>query len=437
MSILHDILHNFPLLSFFNGSSPSTSTSEQQARVQGVASRKISKETKNLPKPAEEALRRASSDEVDFYGIPSISTPYFAPAWLQSCWHRIRNADMLKDQEGKKDAFFKMAQLPVLTIASLCGTTALLSHFNKARTWTWVGVAAKVSGILNLVCAGLETIYSLYWMRRQYRLYNRVEMQVLKAMKANPSLDKTKEIFEKHRKHFHDYMPCEERRFLRACKACKHSYGIARLRAEQKAKMHLVALALRGLEKKYFNEESYKKLKMERRIRPWMYREIQKDLPSTLKELESPTICSKKCMEKALSIFDAINVQTKKKLLFHALVLLEAVCVILSTAALIVTGGGALSTLLMIAGFVFYGGQFAVSGALIDNRDWKFTPKLLIPETIRNFPQAMVHLASRVKAAIRKKCFGAPPPQALKLLVPPPKESERIKKHSLAIRHAS
>ena len=367
---------------------------------------------RNMPNVKTIEPHQPATEDIDFSAMPGFAQPIASIQYLVACVRRIWNSSKIGDEEGKKDAHFKISQLPFLVVGSVTANIALLRYFDFSSTWYFVSLAMRVSLVFSFICSILEGIYESYWMVRQEMLLNRTEVTVLRELKKATSLERTQEIFEEHRHYFAKRLPGWEESFLLACRACNGLGGITRLNAERTARCELAALALRGLHEKYFRKgDDAQRAKLERRIRPWCYAEIKEELLPAMASLTSDKlILREEGLKKAIGIFTSIETQAYKKQVMHLCSLSIAALTLLSLALMATSCPWIVPLVILIAINTLVCAQYALSTAVIDNKGWKFTPHTLVPVFVRDLVKKIGGFIGRLPFLQNNPQPALPPP---------------------------
>lgn len=328
----------------------------------------------------------AHSDAIDFSAVPSAIQPLMAPSQVKACRERIAAAKKIGDQEGANDADFKLRQVPFTCIGSLSASITLLKSWDSFKHLLWVNIALKISFVFGMICAAIESVYESFWIYRLQRFLNKPEMQILDKLQTERSLNELEKLFIQHKEHFYSHLSEEEISFAEYyCTQPLRFYGDCDSDVAEQGRGTLQALALRSLRTQYFTEKGIaNRVKLERRIRPWCYNDVQNQLDTTLALLESHKSSEVHLgIKKAKDIFQLMEAQLLKKRLLHILGLIGA---IVSVALLILTTVALPWAAPIVGLFLFYGlstFQYIAYAGTLDNPGWKFTPSSCIPPQVK------------------------------------------------------
>lgn len=386
-------------------------------------------------------IKKASSDDIEFSAVPSAIQPLFVCTHIRACTERKIAAQRLGDYEGMVEADYKLRQVPFTCVASLSATIASLKSISSTMDTPFVKTALRVSIIFGFICAVFEIIYESFWIYRLQRFLNKPAVQLLQLMQKDLTLQQTQKIFAQYRGYLLKHLPEEQLTYATYCQNPLRLYGVSEESLACTAREAITSVALRCLKNKYFNEDDVLgRVKLERRIRPWCYAEIQKELNSTIELLDSfhPTEV-REGKRKADVICKLIETQIHKKRLLHIMGLIGGA---LSIALLIVSTLTLPWTTPLILLVAFYGLstiQYIAYAGLLDNPGWKFTASSCIPKGIKNTAAKIARTFTRIYEvctnSIRRCIKKCHPPKITVLLPALQKSSPSVGQPLCATQH--
>lgn len=352
-------------------------------------------------------VEHAGRDCIDFSGLPGAIQTFRTVEYIRSCHTRIAASGAIGDIEGEGDAAYKMSQIPIIFGGSVCATVAFLKNFSFAARFLWVRVAFVASIVFGFISTVLESIYDAYWIYREKKLLERPEMEILRLVKNNPSYEKLQEVLTKHQMYFERMLEKYDMDYANAIMGCtqQNLSGTSYCDLRSDAETAISDLALKCLEKKYFVEgDDRQRVKLERRIRPWCYDRINKELKGAIALLDSPFKPErKKGLEKANEIFDLIEAQAKKKALNHILGIIYTALIFGGLIATCIPCPALIPLVLLIASVATATFQHCLYTGILDNPGWEFTPITCIPECIRNLAKKIRNCISESAPAIEQQ----------------------------------
>jgi hypothetical protein len=133
------------------------------------------------------------------------------------------------------------------------------------------------------------------------------------------------------------------------------------------------------------------KIKLIRRVQPWLADEIEQTIPGIIQDLQSRDLLKRKeAKEKAAEIFENIKTQSHKKLLIHGIGL---AAVLITTAGLIlgcIACPFFIPAIVMTIGGILALARSCLNSGYIDSKGWEFKPENCIPSFIKSIYKKMV-----------------------------------------------
>ncbi|MEI6242627.1 MAG: hypothetical protein WCP39_04390 [Chlamydiota bacterium] len=202
--------------------------------------------------------------------------------------------------------------------------------------------------------------------------------KTLKELQMNPSL--TSEELQNFQKNL---------LFLFFTQYKNQFFTVSKIEKEQISKIAKNTLEEQKLIQQCLNR---KKSSLIQRIGKLHADELGEKIISLCRTLKKTT-CLEASILEAKDLYNNLQIQTKKVLIFHLLGFLTLVISVISFAALCVASGGTVSLILVIIGIVYGCSRWVLSRCFINTHGWTFQPSLLVPDCVKK-------LYHRVEASV-------------------------------------